>query len=78
MTYPFAQKGSYSPPITGPGATVQYWTNYRLCVFGSGHSGGANFAFGDGSIRFINESVSLPILQALATRAGGEPVSYTD
>jgi prepilin-type N-terminal cleavage/methylation domain-containing protein/prepilin-type processing-associated H-X9-DG protein len=43
--------------------------------FFSGHPGVAPFLFGDGSVRFIPFSVSLPVLQALATRAGGEPVN---
>jgi prepilin-type N-terminal cleavage/methylation domain-containing protein/prepilin-type processing-associated H-X9-DG protein len=42
--------------------------------FWSLHEGGANFLMGDGSIHFITYSVSDPVMQALATRAGGEPV----
>jgi prepilin-type processing-associated H-X9-DG protein len=46
----------------------------RLCAFGSGHAGGANFAFADGHVLFLSESMSLQILQALSTRRGGEVV----
>jgi prepilin-type N-terminal cleavage/methylation domain-containing protein/prepilin-type processing-associated H-X9-DG protein len=46
----------------------------RVCAFGSGHTGGATFAFADGNARFLSESISLKILQALSTRCGGEVV----
>jgi prepilin-type processing-associated H-X9-DG protein len=41
--------------------------------FWSLHSGGANFAFADASVRFLSYASS-PVLPALATRAGGEVV----
>ena len=48
----------------------------RLCDafhFWSLHPGGANFAFADGSVRFLTYDAD-KILPALATRAGGETV----
>ena len=43
-------------------------------LFYSFHDGGANFAFCDGSVRFVAESTSLWTLAALTTRAGGEVI----
>ena len=40
--------------------------------FGSYHPGGVDFAFGDGSVRFISETIKPKLLQQLAHRADGE------
>jgi prepilin-type processing-associated H-X9-DG protein len=50
----------------------------RQCAFGSGHGRGANFAFVDGHVSFVSESIPLSMLQALGTRAGGEVASCDD
>jgi prepilin-type N-terminal cleavage/methylation domain-containing protein/prepilin-type processing-associated H-X9-DG protein len=42
-------------------------------AFGSMHPGGAHFAMGDGSVRFIQDSINLGTYRALASRNGGEP-----
>lgn len=41
----------------------------------SNHPGGVHVAFGDGHVRFIRESVSLPIWRAMGTRNRGEVIS---
>jgi prepilin-type processing-associated H-X9-DG protein len=44
----------------------------------STHPGGVNLVFVDGSVRFIKESIALPVWRALSTRNGGEVVSSSD
>ncbi len=41
---------------------------------GSYHPGGAVFGLGDGSVRFIAETIDLQVFRALGTRDGGEPI----
>lgn len=41
----------------------------------SRHPGGANFAIGDGSVRFISETIDLMTYHGLGSRDGGEAVS---
>jgi len=65
---------NYRVPPGGDASTVVN----RICAFGSGHPGGANFAFADGHVRFLRESTPLSVLQALSTRAGREVVSDAD
>jgi prepilin-type N-terminal cleavage/methylation domain-containing protein/prepilin-type processing-associated H-X9-DG protein len=43
--------------------------------FVSMHPGGSNFLFGDGSVKFLKNSISLITYCALGSRAGGEVVS---
>ncbi len=47
----------------------------RINAYGSGHTGGANFALADGSVRFIRDSISPVTFASLGTRAGGEVVA---
>ncbi len=43
--------------------------------FRSRHSGGLQFAMGDGSVQFISDSIGLQVYRSLATTGGGEAVS---
>ena len=47
-----------------------WWYSFR-----SQHPGGGNFAMADGSVKFIKNSISMPIYQAISTRGMGEVVS---
>jgi prepilin-type N-terminal cleavage/methylation domain-containing protein/prepilin-type processing-associated H-X9-DG protein len=50
----------------------------RVGAYGSGHGGGANVVFADGSVHFLSDDISLATLQALSTRAGGEVIDAGD
>jgi len=47
-------------------------TNFPLS---SAHSGGINALIGDGSVRFIRDSIDINVLSAYCTKAGGEVAS---
>jgi len=51
---------------------VQLYDEYE--TFRSDHPGGAHFAWVDASVRFLSDTIDARVLDALATRAGGEPV----
>jgi prepilin-type N-terminal cleavage/methylation domain-containing protein/prepilin-type processing-associated H-X9-DG protein len=42
------------------------------------HPGGVTLLFGDGSVKFVKETVALPVWRALSTRNGGEVVGGAD
>lgn len=44
----------------------------RMNAYGSGHTGGVNVAFGDGSVRFIRDTIDMTTWRAMGTRTGGE------
>jgi prepilin-type processing-associated H-X9-DG protein len=68
----FVTSGAFFPPD---------WVKYPACQqlgawgFRSLHPGGANFAFADGSVKFIKDGINLMTYRALGTRAGAEVVS---
>ncbi|NLE38895.1 MAG: DUF1559 domain-containing protein [Pirellulaceae bacterium] len=46
-------------------------------AFASRHPGGANFAFGDGHVEFLNENISLFVYRALSTRSNDEIIDLS-
>ncbi|MBY0458795.1 MAG: DUF1559 domain-containing protein, partial [Gemmataceae bacterium] len=52
------------------------WVRMKLSSMSSAHTGGANVCLADGSVRFLRDSTALPVLWGMATRAGGEVVSF--
>lgn len=67
----------FSPP--GPRPAPGYNTISNFCDFSkfwSNHPGGANFAFCDGSVRFLPYS-AVAVLDQLGTRAGAEVVDLS-
>ncbi|MGL4421349.1 MAG: DUF1559 domain-containing protein, partial [Gemmataceae bacterium] len=71
----------YLPPLPPTPEIPENWGiigpdwNKRITAFGSRHSGGSNFAFADGSVRFITQTVKPESLTAYCTRAGDEVVT---
>jgi prepilin-type N-terminal cleavage/methylation domain-containing protein/prepilin-type processing-associated H-X9-DG protein len=60
-------------PICGsyPRTDRHYWLQYAW-GFGSWHTGGANFVFGDGSVHFLSNSTAFPIFQGMCSIQGRE------
>jgi prepilin-type N-terminal cleavage/methylation domain-containing protein/prepilin-type processing-associated H-X9-DG protein len=47
-------------------------TSVKVGGFSSRHPGGANFAFGDGSVRFLSQTVPTDVFQQLGHRSDGK------
>jgi prepilin-type N-terminal cleavage/methylation domain-containing protein/prepilin-type processing-associated H-X9-DG protein len=73
---PLTIRGSTRDGQTRPGPCAINCTNDgELYSF---HAGGANAVFADGSVQFLNAGMSIRILAAMVTRAGGEVVAVGD
>jgi prepilin-type N-terminal cleavage/methylation domain-containing protein/prepilin-type processing-associated H-X9-DG protein len=64
------------PPVPPDPLTALLYFLPRIFGYGSNHPGGANFAFCDGSVRYLTDSAANAsgVLSALSTRAGGEAI----
>lgn len=77
-TYVYGSYPCYQNPNSnryGPGDIDNPCDAYH---FWSMHPGGSNFAFCDGSVRFLRYSIGEASLSALATASGGEPTPELD
>jgi prepilin-type N-terminal cleavage/methylation domain-containing protein/prepilin-type processing-associated H-X9-DG protein len=48
----------------------------HLIGFSSRHTGGVNFVFLDGSVRFLSDGTSQPVAIGIGSRAGGEVINW--
>ncbi len=71
LPFRYDERGQVNPPAS----TTQRFQDYvdlRVCAWGSNHPAGVNFAMVDGSARLVADAITIEILRALGTRAGGE------
>jgi prepilin-type N-terminal cleavage/methylation domain-containing protein len=67
---------TYVTPNAGiPGNWIRSIANSNYNFTSSNHPGGVGSCFGDGSVRFISDSISLEVWRAMSTCAGGETVT---
>lgn len=63
---------------------VNYPINFNVplpwndATFGSLHTGGAQFVYGDGSVHFVGQNIDMVVYRAAASRDGGEAVSIPE
>ncbi|HVK07909.1 MAG TPA: DUF1559 domain-containing protein [Gemmataceae bacterium] len=62
------------PPNPGEADCMNMTQQKAQAAARSRHPGGAEVLFCDGSVRFVRNSIALPVWQAMATRAAGEVV----
>ena len=62
----------------GAGPAHSMYNNNIAWGFRSRHSGGANFAFADGSVRFLSQSINHKTFQLLGCRNDGQAVGSYD
>jgi prepilin-type N-terminal cleavage/methylation domain-containing protein/prepilin-type processing-associated H-X9-DG protein len=73
-SFPGDDDGGDSGPAKATGASSSDISTF-VGGYASSHPGGANFAFGDGSVRFLKTSIGAITFRWLANRADGEIIS---
>jgi prepilin-type N-terminal cleavage/methylation domain-containing protein/prepilin-type processing-associated H-X9-DG protein len=81
LSWPYANNAhgtcAIPPNVLDPKTKKPYppdnWQN--TSGFRSRHSGGVQFAYVDGSVHFVKDSIDLPTYRAVATHSGGEVVT---
>jgi prepilin-type N-terminal cleavage/methylation domain-containing protein/prepilin-type processing-associated H-X9-DG protein len=77
-SYAIGQRIDWCRNGTVPGKMQINNSNEWGHLYYSFHEGGSQFAFADGSVRFLSEQTALWVLASLTTRSGGEAISATD
>ena len=67
LSFDYEQRRTAEPRLASS-RDFAFYEDMRLSAFGSEHGGGAMFAFVDGSVRFLSDSLQQSVLQALCTR----------
>jgi prepilin-type processing-associated H-X9-DG protein len=61
------------------GGTPNDWPDNSTFIGAqSAHQGGINALFGDGSVRFVKDSITRRVWRSLGTSSGGEIISADD
>lgn len=68
--------GMGGPAEEEPEAAVDDASDLAVGGFGSYHPGGANFSLGDGSVRFLSETIDAQIYEQLGHRADGKLMQH--
>jgi prepilin-type N-terminal cleavage/methylation domain-containing protein/prepilin-type processing-associated H-X9-DG protein len=66
------------PCVQGNAINITTDPDGSLDEFFSEHVGGVNMLFADGGVRFLHDEINQVVLQAMATRAGGEVVNEAE
>ena len=74
INYPVESYDRYPNDDCMPDGLHNVWNWQISNGYKSNHSGGANFAFGDGSVRFISQTIDHATYIKLGVRNDGQPV----